>query len=439
MLKALELENFRAFSKRVRFEFRPITVLIGRNSSGKSSLLKWLQMARQSVEGDNEREFLTVNGPHVELGAWNDMRNKAARARKHRFILELEAQLREFTFNVRVERGNSLTGESEKDGKTVAYDGTPMARFRVTGDVMYQTDLAFGLQEILVENRDRRRLFSNTIRNLKGSSLLKPRRAESPDLLTAMADDLRFLEPARNVLEKMRHLSALRRESRGVIDLRMPPAGEAGHEGEHAMQHLVGILTDGGRKAPGQLDFILRHALSVLGIEDIKVARAGDGLLMRPEGRNIETRASHRLSDFGFGVSQALPVFVQGAIMNEGELLTVEQPEAQLHPTAQLELGSFFAELWKKRRVPSIIETHSSNILLRLRRLVRSGELPAEDVGVAYVHVEKGVTTVTNMPVKPDGELDGHLPMEFFGADLFEALEFNALPRPAVTGADHAG
>jgi len=30
--------------------------------------------------------------------------------------------------------------------------------------------------------------------------------------------------------------------------------------------------------------------------------------------------------------------------------------------------------------------------------------------------------------VKPDGELDGNLPMEFFGADIFEALEFNAIP-----------
>lgn len=431
MLKAVELENFRAFSKRVRFEFKPITVLIGKNSSGKSSLLKWLQMARQSVEGDSEREFLTVNGNHVELGAWNDLRNKAVRARKHRFIIELETRLREFSAHVNVERGNTKTKETEKHGKTVAYEGTPLANCRVVGDVMYQTDQAFGLQDIKMTNRDGGYLFSHTLRNLKGSSLLNPRKVTDEEFFASMTDDLRFLEPARKVIEKIRHLSALRRETRSVIDLRTPPSGEIGHEGEHTMQHLVAILSDGGRKAPGQLSFILRHARAVLHIDDLKIHRTGEGLVMRPEGRNMETKASHRLSDFGFGVSQALPVFVQGAIMEAGELLTVEQPEAQLHPTAQLDLGSFFADLWKKRGVASIIETHSSNVLLRLRKHVRAGELNPGDIAVAYVHVEKGVTKVTNMSVKANGELDGHLPMEFFGADLFEALEFNAIPRPS--------
>mgnify|MGYP002132799150 CR=1 FL=1 len=252
-------------------------------------------------------------------------------------------------------------------------------------------------------------------------------------MLTSIANDMGYLGPCRKVIEKIRHLSALRRETRGVIDLRTPPKGEVGHEGEHTIQHLVSILTEGRRKAPAQLDFILRHAQAVLNIDDMKVNDVRDGISMRPVGRNMETKASHRLSDFGFGVSQALPVFVQGAIMEAGELLTVEQPEAQLHPTAQLELGSFFGELWKKRNVSSIIETHSSNILLRLRKLVRSGELSVGDVGVAYVSVENCATNVINMTVKADGELDGKLPMEFFGADLFEALEFNAIKRPSKT------
>ena len=64
--------------------------------------------------------------------------------------------------------------------------------------------------------------------------------------------------------------------------------------------------------------------------------------------------------------------------------LMVEQPEAQLHPTAQLEMGGFFADLWNKRKVGSIIETHSDNILLRLRRLIAKGDLSHKDVSIAY-------------------------------------------------------
>jgi len=347
MLKAVEFENFRAFSKRVRFEFKPITVLIGRNSSGKSSLLKWLQMARQSVQGDGEREFLSPNGDHVELGAWNDLRNRASKSRKHKFAIELEAKLSPLQLTVSTERYIRGGKEPEKDGKSVSYEGSPLAVCHVHGDVLYQTDQSFGLQEIMMKNRDGRYLYSNTIRSLKGSSLLNPRKASGANFINAMTDDLRFLDPVRKFIGNVKHLSALRRETRSVIDMRTPPAGEIGHEGEHTLQHLVAILSNGARKAPGQLDFILRHSRAVLHLEDLKIQRGGEGVVLRPEGRNMDTRASHRQSDFGFGVSQALPVFVQGAIMDAGEVLTVEQPEAQLHPTAQLELGSFFAELWK--------------------------------------------------------------------------------------------
>ena len=76
--------------------------------------------------------------------------------------------------------------------------------------------------------------------------------------------------------------------------------------------------------------------------------------------------------------------------MNPYTQLMIEQPEAQLHPTAQLELGSYFADIWKERRVGSIIETHSGNILLRLRRLIANGSLNPEDVSVAFFDIEEG-------------------------------------------------
>ena len=50
MLTELKLSNFRIFDDEVTVRFRPITVLIGRNSSGKSSIIKFLLMLQQSAE-----------------------------------------------------------------------------------------------------------------------------------------------------------------------------------------------------------------------------------------------------------------------------------------------------------------------------------------------------------------------------------------------------
>ncbi len=106
----------------------------------------------------------------------------------------------------------------------------------------------------------------------------------------------------------------------------------------------------------------------------------------------------------------------------------VEQPEAQLHPTAQLELGEFFAKLWTQKQVGSIIETHSGNILLRLRRLIARGDLPNQDVSIAFFTIddESNMPTIKNLDINKDGSMEQGLPMEFFGADIIEGLQLGA-------------
>ena len=50
MLHALELENFKAFGKRARIPFAPITLIFGENSAGKSTILQALYLLTQTLE-----------------------------------------------------------------------------------------------------------------------------------------------------------------------------------------------------------------------------------------------------------------------------------------------------------------------------------------------------------------------------------------------------
>ena len=75
MLHALELENFKAFGKRARIPFAPITLIFGENSTGKSTILQALYLLKQTLESREPDAPLlprTENGI-VNLGSFQEM------------------------------------------------------------------------------------------------------------------------------------------------------------------------------------------------------------------------------------------------------------------------------------------------------------------------------------------------------------------------------
>ena len=75
MLHALELENFKAFGKRARIPFAPITLIFGENSAGKSTILQALNLLKQTRESREAGTLLlprTENGI-VDLGSFQEM------------------------------------------------------------------------------------------------------------------------------------------------------------------------------------------------------------------------------------------------------------------------------------------------------------------------------------------------------------------------------
>src|SRR4051812_45027838 len=83
MITSIRLSNFRAFQAGVNIRLRPITLLIGKNSAGKSSLIKFLLMLRQSLESQSDQFFVT-DGNHTQLGDWRDLRHTNTRQDEYR-------------------------------------------------------------------------------------------------------------------------------------------------------------------------------------------------------------------------------------------------------------------------------------------------------------------------------------------------------------------
>ncbi|BAY43618.1 hypothetical protein SAMD00079811_11980 [Scytonema sp. HK-05] len=75
--------------------------------------------------------------------------------------------------------------------------------------------------------------------------------------------------------------------------------------------------------------------------------------------------------DVGQGMNQALPLVVRANVTDRPDsMIVLEQPELHLHPAAHGDLAELFAKSAKENNQTFIIETHSENILLRLRKLI---------------------------------------------------------------------
>lgn len=69
-LTRIEIENFKGISSRQAIELRPITLLFGPNSAGKSTILQALHYLREILERGNIDPDVTIAGGLIDLGGF---------------------------------------------------------------------------------------------------------------------------------------------------------------------------------------------------------------------------------------------------------------------------------------------------------------------------------------------------------------------------------
>lgn len=120
----------------------------------------------------------------------------------------------------------------------------------------------------------------------------------------------------------------------------------------------------------------------------------------------------------GFGFTYCLPVIVALLRAKAGDLLVFENPEAHLHPAAQVELGKLMA-LAAGKGVQIIIESHSDHILNSLRLARKEKVISQEDLNVIFVQRDFGagddmeVTYIDEIQITDEGKLNKR-PKNFF-------------------------
>lgn len=361
-LTKLLFEGYKCFEKEQQLELRPLTVLIGANSSGKSVIARLpLLLAHafsERAEGPLDLMFddLDFGGkfsdlvynrlPHaaVRLGAsFTAGRDKVDVVAKTRYFEEVKSQL--------VERVEATA------------NGEAVLRLRWAGTDPIRDGKTY-LSEL--RNQQLEVSFRGLLPKSSGSEL-----QESESI---------FVDRLREWGSSVHYLGPFRDQPRRLY--RYPQSGVdyVGHSGKRAADLLA---SDAARNKRAVLDEVAKWYAMHLGGWGLDLEASGDGfslVLVKPGAASVRVN----LMDVGTGVAQVLPMVVQRHYEARHGLPCgleiVEQPELHLHPQAHGDLADLYITAVKNTAARFIIETHSEVFLLRIRRRIAEGELDPSKV-----------------------------------------------------------
>ena len=423
--------GFKSVVDKQRIEIRPLTILAGANSSGKSSIIQPLLLLKQTLEAAYDPGALLLNGPNVKFTSASQLISKAgSNAANDRFQVGMSDSNKatiELSFKRAKEKGFSI-----EQMKFAGNDGA----VHVLDPNMSEEQLMAVLpeQQIL----------------LKMHELLSSATTEGAwNMKRGIIRSRCFLEP-KLILENISDQD----ESYSQEDLQMEtllgPVSAPFESKLRKLIHVPGIrgnpertypVTAVGNNFPGLFQ---NYAASVIahwqftgstkqlkGLEnDLKSL----GLTWSVFAKSIEDtevelrvgRLGHRvgepddmvnIADVGLAMSQVLPVVVALRAASPGQLVFIEQPELHLHPSAQIQLAGILANA-ANTGIHVVVETHSSLLLLAIQTLIAEDKLNPQDVKLHwFTRDEQGATRVTSANVDERGAF-GDWPEDFGNISL---------------------
>lgn len=413
-MRSIRLKNFRSFEDTGRIELKPITILVGANSSGKSSFLRFFPLLRQTVETRTDSPLLwfTDTG-YVDFGDFGTAVRKGADRRE--MVVELELDTRIWDDTARTKISATIASENRSTRVTrflvdieatpgfqrTSYDVTVDGAGNVTQFLSNGVDmLASG------EARDVEILFQHLVPEL----VLTPRNLPRGGII-----ELNMARTALNDLAKgVRYIAGVRRAPERYYRMQSFAVDEVFPQGENLAMFLWRLPE--GPRAEFSRFFREHFGFSVRAETD------GSFVTILLEDERGETE---NLADMGLGFSQVLPVAAQAWATASGyraservtttTLVAVEQPEVHLHPRYQARLGDMLLGVRKATSVPLLVETHSEALISRLGELIEAGALPKDDVSVLlFAKDDKtGITSIRHSYFTSDGMLK-NWPIGFF-------------------------
>jgi predicted ATPase len=443
MLNQIKFTNFKSWAS-VAMPCRSITGIFGTNSSGKTSLLQFLLLLKQTKEATDRGISLELNGDLLKLGTIKDAihLNEEGRTIKWSIGFDLDKEL------ALEDPSGNKNGRKSIISKAVTL--TVKSAVGVQQNTLKSTNLSYELGDmqfsITSENtkdfkieaekvNGSRSDFSFTRTQGRAWQLPGPIKSYAfPDQARTYFQNAGFLADLEVAYEKsldrVFYLGPLREfPQRDYLWAGSRPT-DVGQRGQRTIDAILAAteqketrnLRARGRFKPFQeiIAYWLRKMGLIYEFRMHEIAVGSNRWQARVRTRKNSTEVL--LTDVGFGVSQVLPVITLLQYVPEGSTVILEQPEIHLHPLAQAELAEVIIQAALHRNVQVILESHSEHLLLRLQRRIADGALSKEKIELYFCDAPDGISHLTKL----DLDLYGNIlnwPEKFMGDAFTEMAE----------------
>lgn len=377
MIKKIYFKNYKSFKEKQELEFKPITILIGKNSSGKSAIAKLPTLLDVSLKGKYDEAVLFCN-KNVELGAeFRDLLYGRLMGSLE-FAIESDDEFLEL----------EITSNTD-------YKDLPIIR---NWSLNKTLTLAYSSHQNIYIDQDK---FQHTDIEFKGFKIVN-----NSTFKFNLDINSNYIGPFREIPKRTYRIY------HKSIDML------AGIKGENTYQILIHDFVYNKGELLEKINHWYRLNFDGLFFEINKDSYPDYKLELCSNNSQFKIN----LADVGQGISQSLPLIVSSFIERKNETLTIiEQPELHLHPAAHGNLAELFANSIKTTKNKFLIETHSDTFILRLRRLVAENKLDKKDIVIYYVNYddESYQSNLEKIEIKDNGSVS-NWPENIFSESLEE-------------------
>jgi len=375
-INRIAVSGYKSIGKECSVNIKPLTVLAGANSSGKSSIIQPLLLLKQTLEATYDPGPLLLTGPNVRFSSGEQLLCKASPSGEPRLISIGIGSDEEFwtcKFNWKPQKGCELFQmvASSEGVETTFHPGM------TSSEVVDRAKKLLPHLSYFVEDTSNEWAIARLRCFLQFIAFNRKPRHEIIHQCIVQALSSHIL--------RIIHLPGLRGNPE-----RTYPVTAVGETYQGTFQQYTASIIASWQNQKGQPQLqAVGKDMERLGLTwKVSAVRKNDTEVELQVGRLAHPTIGGEndlvsVADVGLGVSQTLPVLVALHVAERGQMVFLEQPEIHLHPRAQSALAEILAEA-ANRGVVVVAETHSSILLQGIQAVVAEGKLSPDKVSLNW-------------------------------------------------------